>query len=147
MMTDEQVRSVALFFLFSSMDEKVAIQSAQKAIAHLKAGDQLTPSAIIRTTKKLYDQYLRSPQRSRATIIPEHAWILPEHVDMTAWAKFQKDAAPEQVVAVIYSKLLGYTDQQVAEGLGLSIGTTRYRVGKGTRQLGSIMKSSGRSGS
>ena len=146
-MSDEQVRWIALFFLFSSMDEKVAIQSAQKAIAQLKSAGakMITPALIIRTSRKILEHYHQSPMRNRAPVIPQGVWTLPPHFDMTSWMKFQKDAAPEQVVAVIFSKILGFNDVDIAEGLGISLGTARYRVGKGIRQLGTLMKISGSS--
>lgn len=161
MVSDEQVRWIALFFLYSLMDEKIALQSAHKAIASLKArGHGDTPRsnvdadtddapvarsggakvAIVRAVKKVWDQQRKSMPKNRPVVMPESAWILPDHVDIAPWAKFQKDAADEQVIAVVLSRILGFSDQDIAEGLNVSLGTVRYRIGKGIRQLGSVAK-------
>jgi len=141
MVNDEQVRWIALFFLYALMDEKIALQSAHKAIASLKAkgygGD--TP-AVVRAVKKVWDQQRKSMSKNRLAIAPESGWVLPDHVDIAPWAKFQKDAADDQVIAVVLSRILGFSDQDIAEGLNVSLGTVRYRIGKGIRQLGSVAK-------
>jgi hypothetical protein len=152
---DEQVRRIALFFLFSLMDEKVALQAAHKTIAGLKAageavsgsvthdftstsGSSSATSAItiIAALRKMHDQHRKLVPRNRPLMIPNSAWSLPENVDAEAWIKFQKDSADTEIVAVVLSKILSYSDQDIAEGLNVSLGTARYRIGKGVRQLG-----------
>ena len=147
---DEQVRRIALFFLFSLMDEKVALQAAQKTIAGLKAAGKSTnpigseatsipalpATTIIATLRKMHDQHRKLVPRNRPLMIPSESWQLPAHVDAEAWIGFQKDSADTEIVAVVLSKILGYSDQDVAEGLNVSLGTARYRIGKGVKQLG-----------
>lgn len=148
MISDEQVRWIALFFLFSFMDEKTALHSAHKAIAHLKASRGSKPEetvsnvAIIRSLKKTWEQQRKALPRNHVPVMPEHSWILPAQTDVSPWAKFQKDSSPEQLITVILSKVLRFTDHEIAEGLNISLGTARYRIGKGIRQLGSVMRTS-----
>lgn len=148
MVTDEQVRWIALFFLFSLMDEKVALQAAHKSIAHLKAttSASLDPASseakviLIRTMLKDLEQYRKVISRQKITPVTEATWSLPDQFDLTAWAKFQKDASESEVVAVVLSRILGVSDSELAEGLGVTMGTARYRVGKGIRHLGSHLR-------
>lgn len=154
MITDEQVRWIALFFLFSFMDESLALQSAHKTIAQLKAtgvlkngmptGESVSNVALIRALRKILEQQKKSLPRNRTVVPPDNAWIPPDHMDMGPWAKFQKAAAPEQLVAVILSRILKFKDHEIAEGLNVSLGTARYRIGKGVRQLGSFTRVVGR---
>ena len=146
MVTDEQVRWIALFFLFSSMDETHAIQSAQKVIVQLKAHgspSSLTRIEILKAIRKVWDAYLKTPTRRRSPGVPEHSWRLPDHIEIAPWVKFQKDASSEQVTAVVLTKILGFSESEIAEGFGLSLGTSRYRVSRGVKQLGSVMKATG----
>lgn len=149
MITDEQVRWIALFFLFSFMEESSALQAAQRVIAQVKASapkdaTSVSNISIIRALRKTWDQQKKSQSRNRTVVPPDHAWILPDHMDIGPWAKFQKEAASEQLLAVILSKVLKFSDQEIAEGLNISLGTARYRIGKGIRQLGLVTKSAGR---
>ncbi len=146
MVTDEQVRWIALFFLFSTMDETVAIQSSQKVVVQLKAHSGLGAISkidVLRAVRKVWDIYLKTPARRRSTSAPEHTWKLPDHIELAPWVKFQKDASSEQVTAVVLTKILGFSEHEVAEGFGHSLGTSRYRLSRGIKQLGQIMKAAG----
>lgn len=150
MITDEQARWIALFFLFALMEERVALQAAHKTVAQLKAqgasaradasSDEpkkgLGRPEIIRAMTKVLEPYRRLASRAKPAVFPDAVWRLPAQFDIDPWTKFQKSAAANEVVAVILSKLLPFTDHEIAEGLGVSLGTARYRVGKGIRQLG-----------
>jgi hypothetical protein len=160
MITDEQARRIALFFLFSLVDEKVALQAAHKAAAQVKAlstpkpGSGPTPpdnspqasnAAIIAILRKGFDQHRKLLPRNRPMIEPDSSWVLPTHagkasdlkyIDIQGWFRFQKDSSYTEIVAVVLAKILGFDEYDIAEGLNISIGTVRYRIGKGVRQLG-----------
>ena len=53
-------------------------------------------------------------------------------------AIFLKEAEDEVVLVVILSKILLFQDKDIAKGMGISIGTVRYRLGYGLRCLGSM---------
>lgn len=137
MLSEEQVRKVALFFLFALSDEKVALEAAHKAVSRAKsaavdgrAGDV----DLIRAVYRVFDQF--KTHRSRGPIEVTGALLIPEGVELSIWRKFQKDGGPAEVVALILSRLLGFDDEAIAKGLNISVGTVRYRVGKGVRGLG-----------
>ena len=147
MVTEEQVRWIGLFFLFSFMDEKTALLATHRTVAHLKAtvaADReaeegktvITRDVLIKTLRKMFDQHRRLLPRNRPTTQPESVWRLPDHFDIAAWSKFQKDSSDGEVVAVVLSRVLRFTDDEIAEGMNLSLGTVRYRLGKAIRQLG-----------
>ncbi len=48
---------------------------------------------------------------------------------------------PSEVEAVLLSKILGFSDNEIAEGLGVTSGTVRYRIGRGLRHLGGYLES------
>jgi hypothetical protein len=146
---NEQVRAIALFFLFALMDEKVALEAAHKTIAQIKAGQgrnfsggtakgELAAGELVLLLRKAYDHYRKQVPRNRPTALPTTAWQLESLVDLAPWQRFQKEATEPEMVAVILSKILGLDDQAIADGLGISIGTARYRISKGIRNLGQI---------
>jgi hypothetical protein len=144
-MTDDQVRRIALFFLFTLMDERVAMHAAQKAVAHLKAtsGPNAEGATVIQTLRRLHDQHRKLLPRSRPVQIPVGTLTLPDGADFAPWIKFQKEGSDQEIVAVVLSKILSYADEDIADGLGVSLGTARYRIGKGVRQLGLSVKAKG----
>jgi DNA-directed RNA polymerase specialized sigma24 family protein len=148
MISDELVRRTALFFLFSLMDEKAALLAAQRAVATAKAQQALGAEnqsfprvALIRILRKTFEQQRKQQPRNQPTTPPSEAWVLPSDLaDIKPWQKFQKDAADGEIMAVILSRVLGMTDHEIAEGLNISLGTARYRIGKGMRHLGSCLR-------
>jgi hypothetical protein len=161
MIADEQARRIALFFLFTLMDERVALQAAHKTVAHLKAvappaqnamgaapepgtprdvSAFLEDGALVGVLRKFYEQHRKLLPKHKPVTMPASAWQLPEKTDIASWMKFQKGTADNEVVAVVLSKVLGFSDEAIAEGLNISIGTARYRVGKGIKHLGAIIK-------
>jgi hypothetical protein len=145
MVADEQVRRIALFFLFSLMDEKMALQAAHTAIAQLKAAHppgrngeetEISSREVIRLCRKIAAQYRKLLPRNRPMTLPSSAWNLPKDIDLATWVRFQKDASDEEIIALVLAKILGYSEDEVAKGLEVSPGTVRFRIGKAVRQLG-----------
>ena len=144
MVSDADTRAIALFFLFSLMEEKVALHAAHKTVAHLKS--HTAPDAevdrddLIGVLRKMFDQHRKLAPRNQTSAPPDTAWKLPPGMDASAWSKFQKEAGENEIIAVTLSRLLSFSDEDIAAGLGISLGSARYRIGKGVRQLGAILK-------
>lgn len=150
MISDSQARRIALFFLLVYMDEKAALQAAHKAAAHLKAMSsakigEIADRELIRVLRRSLEQNKNLFSNSRSSVLPEE-WILPRGLDIESWAKFQRDSSQTEVVAVVFSKVLSFSDEAIAYGLNISVGAVRYRVGKGIRQLGAYVQKSQRAG-
>jgi hypothetical protein len=141
---DERARKIALFFLFSLCDERVALQASHKAIAQFKAATDETfkfDGDTIRVLKKIYDRHKTLMAReSIANAVAPSSWVLSEGVNANHWLRFRKNAADQEVVALVLSRIVGFNEEEVARGLGVSPGTVRYRVGKALRQLGSLIE-------
>lgn len=144
MVSDEQARGIALFFLFSLMDEKTALAAAHKAVASAKASApsaSKTPSeaTIVTVLRKTFDVHRKLLPRNRPTETPT-SWKFKSGVDARAWSRFHKESSDAEVTAVVLSKILGYSEESIAEGLNVSIGTLRFRVAKGMRNLGRVLR-------
>jgi hypothetical protein len=143
MIANEQARWIALFFLFALIDEKIALQAAHKTIGFLKAtavvgkgSESERRVALIRALRSGFETYRKLlPQRKSARPLVQ-SWSWVSDVDLRAWSKFHKEATDDDVIAVVLSKILGLADAEIAEGLRISLGTARYRIGRGVRQLG-----------
>lgn len=144
MITDEQTREIALFFLFSLLDQRVALQAAHKAIAQVKAlpTDEgvISKSDIARILKRGFETHRKLLPRNQPIEISETALSMPEGTDFVTWQKFHVAASDHEITAVVLAKILGYDEEVLADGFQVSIGTMKYRISKGMRQLGSVVK-------
>lgn len=143
MITDEQVRRIALFYLCTLMDERVALQAAHKTVAYLKAkgaSAQNDGPEVIRALRSFLEQHRKQIQRHKQAPASEPSWIASGDVNMRPWVRFQKEAPETEVEAVVLSKVLGFSVSDIARGLNVSIGTIRYRIGKGVTHLGAAQR-------
>ncbi len=70
----------------------------------------------------------------------EVLWCERTSVDLQTWRRFQKDASDEDLMTLLLSIVLSVSDAELADGFETSIGTIRYRLGRGVRQLGLVAR-------
>lgn len=146
-MTAAQIKSVALFFYFALLDEEMAEKSARQIIE--KARQRLKGMrenesidsliVIIHETNQLWLKIQDFRHQAKISTHSKSNFLLPPGTSFGAWRQFHKEASAEDLAAVIWSKVVGAEESKIAQGLGLSEGTVRYRVGKGLRQLGRLI--------
>lgn len=142
-----RVESVALFFYLAFLDEALAIkttlqtldQMEKRLLAKAQDDSRSVESILVYQTYKNWRRY----RNSRGEIITfkslEANWQIPPHLDLGPWRQLHKEGNPDEILAVIWHEVLGITPAQIAAGLGLSVGTVRYRIGNGLRQLGPMI--------
>jgi hypothetical protein len=162
MVTNDQARKIALFFLLAHADEKVALEAAHKAVSTFKAlqlargksngavpsskspksikSEEVDAILAIRKTHQSLSGTLSKAQTRHADGDDETGSVLKASVDLSAWNKFRQDAAEVESTAVILSQILKFSEESIAAGLHISLGTARYRIGKGTRTLGAFLR-------
>lgn len=145
MITERQIRSVTLFFLFAYLDERAALRAAQSAIASLKVRlpafateDEIGARiAIIDTCASAFTRDKKHIRRGSSALTFESGWQLPAQTELAPWTRFHKDASDEELLAVLFSRVMGFSATEIANGLHISEGTARYRIGRGIHRLGS----------
>ncbi|MEK2643845.1 hypothetical protein [Bdellovibrio sp. BCCA] len=142
-MTEADVQSIALFFYFALLDDQKAIEASSQALALGRARKQRNPDlknsvAIVAATKSVWDRYKARVARGRPNTSVESGWLIPEGLDLGPWREFQKSASEDELLTVIWSKILRIEDDDISEGLGITQGTIRYRLGRALRKLGSM---------
>lgn len=141
-MKREQAREIGLFFLLGLVDERVALSAAGRAIAQLKASEQdpIPVVSIIEVCRASWKTHRKHVPRNQPTYEPESSWTIPDGLDIEVWLRYQKDAPDEDIMALLFSLVMGFSDDDLAEGFQTSVGTIRYRLGKGVRQLGLVAR-------
>lgn len=142
-MTEADVQSIALFFYFALLDDQKAIEASSQALGLGRARKQRNPNlknsvAVVAATKSVWDKYKARVARGRPNTSVESGWLIPEGVDLGPWREFQKSASEDELLTVIWSKILKIEDDDISEGLGITQGTIRYRLGRALRKLGSM---------
>lgn len=148
-MTENDVKSIALFFYFALLDDQKAVEAASQALALSRARKQRNPElknsvALVAATKVTWDKYKARVSRGRPNTTIESGWLIPDGVDLGPWREFQKSASEDELLTVIWSKILKIEDDDISEGLGITQGTIRYRLGRALRKLGSMTQGMGK---
>lgn len=148
-MTEADVQSIALFFYFALLDDQKAIEASSQALALGRARKQKNPDIkssvlVVAATKAVWDKYKARVSRGRPNTSVESGWLIPEGTDLGPWREFQKSASEDELLTVIWSKILKLSDDDISEGLGITQGTIRYRLGRALRKLGSMTQGVGK---
>ncbi len=146
MITERQIRSVALFFFFAYLDEKAALRAMDTTVAALKSRLRAIddPSearvAVIEACAGQFNRDKKRIARGKLALTFESGWSLPDHFELAPWARFHKDASDEELLALLFARVLGSGETEIARALGISEGTARYRVGRAIRRMGAANK-------
>lgn len=148
-MTEADVQSIALFFYFALLDDQKAIEASSQALALGRARKQKNPDIknsvlVVAMTKAVWDKYKSRVSRGRPNTSVESGWLIPDGTDLGPWREFQKSASEDELLTVIWSKILKLSDDDISEGLGITQGTIRYRLGRALRKLGSMTQGVGK---
>lgn len=153
-MDRRRVREIGLFFLLGFMEEKVAMAAASRALAQLKSqygesSKPVPPAEVIRSCRAAWKVYRKQRQQAPRSQTnnrqsdKSRSWTVPDGFDLSVWSRYQKDAPDEDVMAILFTYIFEFSDSELAEGFQTSIGTIRYRLGKGVRQLGLVVRGAG----
>lgn len=145
MVSSNQARDIALFFLLSLMDEKLALSAAHKSIAQLKTVRALEDGHhdlvdVAKILRRNFESHRKQLSRNRPTEMSENVIGFPAGTDLATWQKFYRSSSDAEVTAVVLTRILGYPESAMAEGFNVSSGTMKYRVAKGIRQLGACLQ-------
>ncbi len=146
MLPEALLEKVALFYYLNFLDED---QSLAVAAQTVKSLNRRAPRGA-NSTAEIVRQIEKSLKKSKTNIRPSSlsfsagALVTPEDWNWGPWFEFRKIADDREFRTVLYAKILKFSDDAIAEGMGLPIGTVRYRVGHGLRTLGHILHAGGK---
>tara|TARA_B100000749_G_scaffold280455_1_gene276601 strand:+ start:36756 stop:37208 length:453 start_codon:yes stop_codon:yes gene_type:complete len=145
-MVNQLKQDIANFFYFSLLNEGVAVEAASKTFSELHRQINVKPEdsvQIIEKSKVIHEcsisfkKYFKRAKFGSGVNL-EAGWQFNSNVDQGLWRHFVRDADEDEYTAVIWSSILRYPDEDIAKGLGVTVGTVRHRTGRGLRKLGSM---------
>lgn len=142
-MNEKDIRSLALFFFFALLDNKKALELTSLSYNYCLLKKEKNPDIknqvlIVSATDKFLKESQKSLNRGFPFLSSDGGWVLPDKVEIGPWREFHKNATQDELLIVIWSKILKIPFSDISEALGVSEGTLRYRVAKGLRKLGAM---------
>lgn len=141
-MSELEIRSIALFFFLAFLDDKKGTELSQTTIKKLKklwAADKSVDHdiSLIGECFSAWKKTLEEKGQVIGSVISSETWKLPSNVGLEAWKKFLQLESHENVFPLIWTEILGRSEDIVGRAMKISQGTIRTRVSKGLIHLGS----------
>ena len=135
--------AVAKYFFFLCFDERLSFSAGLSVLNDLKARNRLDEEHRSHWVQALHQwkpKLTKLRPRNWTETPTQAGFILPQDFDIGAWVSYMNAADPDEVEALLLSRILAFTDDEIAKGLGVTAGTVRYRVGRGLRHLGGYVE-------
>ena len=139
-MRELDVKSIALFFYFTVLDEKKAVLYSSEAVNFARSkkreNPQIDPAELlVLATSTIWNKYRSKIQRGRPNVQSSMDWKLESGVNLTAWKEFQKQAKENEVLAIVWLHILKIDAAVIGKALNLPIGTFRFRANRGLESM------------
>ena len=144
MLADALLEKIAFFYYLVFLDESkslTATASTMRSLRHFQGKRASNETAVV--VRQLEKQIKRAKKSTIPSSLSFTAGSLVTNDEMEwgPWFEFRKSADEREFRTVVYSTILKFSDQAIAEGMRLPLGTVRYRVGRGLRILGRVLQS------
>ena len=142
-MSDKDIRLLALFFYFALLDNKRAFdltnQSYQFCLKQKEKNPQIRNSVlIVATTIKYWKIAQKNKSKKWPYLTSDGGWTIPDKIDIGPWLEFQKTAPSEELLVIIWSKILNISFSDISIATEIPEGTLRYRMARATKNIGSM---------
>ncbi len=139
-MTDRDVHLISAFFFYVFLDEDMAVRASHRAFPvinkKIKKNKLEKDSVFVTTTFSLWNSYRKHLDQKIKIREEKMTSFSLSTVYLEKWISFREKAAEDEFLAVIWNKVLGISEKDISLGLGVGLGTVRYRVGRGLSLLG-----------
>ena len=131
--------AVVKYFFFLCLDEQISFSASLKVLADLKAANRIDEghrSHWVQALHRWKPKIKKIRGRSWSENAAAPGFEFHSEMEIANWVSFISAANPDEAEAVLLSRVLGFSDEEIARGLSVTEGTVRYRVGRGLRHLG-----------
>ena len=149
----DHVRAICVFHFLTLINEAAAFDAAAVTLRHLKIhsmkslhGDNSLSRVMVTCLDDQWRSGRRRHQHGEAVAMTGEDWILPTGISLGAWMEFRRDSDPDELFALLCTRVLGVPDADVAAGIGATEGTVRHRVARALRRLGNVSLGGARRG-
>lgn len=136
-MDEKIIRSTALFFYLNLFDPKLAFAASQRTLSTWRDHGAQNRADLIPFAQKTLKQLSALKFFGLENVAGE--FEIPRSVNIEAWKELKKRVDWAEYDAILWSQVLGFSDEEIADGFGVSPGTIRHRVGRALRELGQLL--------
>ncbi len=143
-MDELAIRDISLFFFFCLLDEEKAYDFSSRAVDEYFELKRKSPSEkvqilVVKATFKIWKKFSSKIQRGRPHMTKQLGWTWPHDINFGPWMEFQKNTIWDEFIVSVWAFFLKYSDEEIAQGLEMTPGTIRYRLGHALKKLGSYV--------
>lgn len=143
-MANSEAKAFALFFLFAFMDKEAAAKTASRAFESFQTLSSQNPQLkkeqlIVRVSSSVYHKFKKQYRDLVKPQLELPLSVLEAQAELTTWREFLRYSTEEEILAAIWTHILGIPAVDVAKGIGCTEGTVRFRAGRACRKLGSVL--------
>mgnify|MGYP001286554557 CR=1 FL=1 len=143
-MDELAIRDISIFFFFCLLDEDKAHDLSSRALDEYFELKRKYPAEkvqvlIVRASHKIWKKFASQLPRGRPHITKQSGWTWPHDINFGPWMEFQKNSILDEFIVSVWAFFLKYSDEEIAEGLEMTAGTVRYRLGHALKKLGSYV--------
>lgn len=135
----ELINKVHLFYYLATMNEDNAIECAQRTLQRVNRNEvnSLRVAELVQLCENgLNRLHLKSKvEASRSKPIQ-----VPDVINLAIWKDMIKKSNREELSALVWTRILGFSEAEVAQGMAVSVGTVRHRVNRGMKTLAFVMQ-------
>ena len=143
MLSQAQFEKVGLFFALTLLNQKQAAAAAGRVIAAFKVAALLkNTKAAEATDEKLIRSCCAILKKFAGQTLPNDMGegFFRRQIDLIPWQRFCKEAEEEEVLAVLLTRVLQFSELDISRALDVKPGTIHYRTAKGTSRLGLLSR-------
>lgn len=133
-MADRDLQLISLFFLYTFLDEKLAMRAARKAVRLLR--DKEMKTDLVEATWSVWKSHRHFFVKEMGFHQIDRELLKIDESFLKKWSFFRQRAVEDEFLAVIWNQLLKISEEDISKGLEVSERTIRYRIGRGLFLLG-----------
>ena len=141
-------------FFLAFLDERLAAEISDRAAATFKSKnpkrlDSDSPEMrhlTIDICRSLWESNKRRMSRKDMKPNLESFGKLPPKISLQPWIRFHKQTPDDEIISFIFTQILKFSEQEVADALKVSIGTLRHRISRAVRTLGNFSEGAAANG-
>lgn len=142
-----QPQDFAQFFLLTHFDELKSVDHATEAIAIFSrlqkssAISKKTDQDFVRATFRIWKKYsLKFSHKTPPPILSPEILQRSGGMELNMWGGFLLQLRQEESLTLLWHELFRVSIEDLAEALGVSVGTVKYRLHRALIKLGQLLR-------
>ena len=137
MISEPSVKRALFFFSFGLLNDGLAKSAAAKTVrlcGRLKKN--VDGESVVDFVRISHSIWRKIQKKKELITLESEICHIPSSVQLSSWRDFKRSSSEEEFLTVLWTKVLEIPQEKVAEGLGVTVGTVRYRLSCGLKKLG-----------